>query len=170
VVGVDLRPVNVRRAELVRDHLGVDSGRLEFRVANVFDLVDLEAFDVVLLLGLVYHLENPVGAVRVARALTRSLCVVESQLTRQTAPIEHGWGTTAEALSAEASFAARLESDSGANPVASPEGVLSLIPNRAALELMLRVAGFGEVEFLSAAPPLIPQYVGGDRAVALARP
>jgi tRNA (mo5U34)-methyltransferase len=172
VLGLDLRDVNVRRATVVRDHLGLDPERLEFGQADVFELDpdELGTFDVVLLLGLIYHVEDPVGAVRRARALTRTLCVIETQLTRQLAPIEHGWGTTGSVLTAEASFAARVEQDAAENPVASGVGVVSLIPNRAALELVVRAAGFRSCEFLDAAPPLNEQYVVGDRAVAIARP
>ena len=32
------------------------------------------------MLGLIYHLENPVGALRVAHALTRRICLVETQI------------------------------------------------------------------------------------------
>lgn len=172
VVGLDIREQNIRRATLLRDHFGIPAERLEFRQGNVLDLPLMpgETFDVVLLLGLVYHLEDPVGAVRRARALTRTLCVIESQLTRQDAPIEHGWGTTDSSAQAVASFAARVEPDAAENPGASTVGVLSLIPNRAALEQMARVSGFSRVEFVQARDDHNPQYVRGDRAVMLARP
>jgi tRNA (mo5U34)-methyltransferase len=73
VVGLDVREANIRRATLIRDHFGIDDGRLRFEQANVLELdrERLGVFDVVLVLGLIYHLENPVGALRVARALTR---------------------------------------------------------------------------------------------------
>jgi hypothetical protein len=174
VLGVDIRAQMIRRAELVRDHLGVPAERLEFRHADVFDLrpSDLGRYDVVLCLGLVYHLENPVGALRIARALTSRLCAIESQLTRQSDPIVHGWGTTDAFEEAAASFAVRLEEDQEANMLASSGGVVSLVPNRAALALSARAAGFGEVEFLDVDPASghNRQYVTGDRAVMLARP
>lgn len=171
VVGIDIRAQNVRRAELVRDHFGVDPTHLSFQRGDVFELdpETLGDFDVVLLLGLIYHVEDPVGVVRLARRLTRSLCVVESQLTRQDAPIMHGQGVPDVLFPADASFAAELEEDSDRNPVASTAGVLSLIPNRAALELMVRVAGFESCEIVEAASHHNPQYRVGDRAVALAR-
>jgi tRNA (mo5U34)-methyltransferase len=171
VVGIDVRSVNVRRAELVRDHLGTPADRLSFVRADVFDLrpEEIGSFDVVLMLGLVYHLEDPVGAVRVARSLTGSLCVIESQLNRQNEPIEHGWGATELTVAASGSFAVLIETDQESNPVASAGGGMSLIPNRAALEQMPRVAGFGEVEFAAARPGLNSQYVEGDRGIVLAR-
>src|SRR5205807_5462223 len=72
-LGVDIRDVNVRRATLVRDHFGIDPATLSFLRADVhaLDAERLGTFDVVLVLGLVYHLEDPVGMLRIARALTR---------------------------------------------------------------------------------------------------
>jgi len=171
VVGVDLREVSIRRAELVRDHFGIPAERLRFIRSDVFDL-DLDAlgqFDVGLVLGLVYHLEDPVGAVRRARALTRSLCVIESQLTRQERPIIHGNGVNDMLLTAEASFAAMVEPDAEHNQLASAPGILSLVPNRAAFEAMARVSGFEHVALARPRADQDRQYVRGDRAVLFAR-
>ena len=170
VVGVDIRGENIRRAELIRQHFGVARDRLELVEGDAYELQPERygAFDVVLLLGLVYHVENPMGLIRLAYALTRSLCVIESQLTRQTDPIVHGWGTSEQWVTADGSFAARIESDNEGNPLASASGVLSLIPNRVALEQMARLAGFTNVEFAQPDARHNPQYVAGDRAVLLA--
>jgi tRNA (mo5U34)-methyltransferase len=171
VVGVDVREVNVRRAALVRDQLGIDGDRLRFVRSDLFDLDPdrVGRFDVVLMLGLVYHLENPVGGVRIARRLTRSLCLIESQLTRQDEPITHGWGVTGVTLPAEPSFAGMVEEDFDRNPIASSGSLMSFIPNRAALREMALVAGFEQVEFLAAGPDLNRQYAEGDRAIVAVR-
>lgn len=170
VVGVDIRPQNIRRAELMRQHFKIAPERLALQQANIYDLPisSDEQFDVVLLLGLVYHVEDPMGALRRARARTRTLMVVESQLTRQASPILHGWGSSDSIEEAPGSFATRVEPDADINPVASSGGVLSLVPNRVALEQMVTVAGFRRTEFLTPAPHHNPQYTRGDRAVMLA--
>jgi tRNA (mo5U34)-methyltransferase len=170
VIGLDIREQNIHRARLMREHFAIPPERLELRRADLFDLplIAKEQYDVVLLLGLVYHVEDPVGAFRRSRALTRSLMVVESQLTRQAAPIVHGWGTSDSAEEARGSFATRMELDAELNPVASSGGVLSLIPNRVALEQMAIVAGFSRTEIIAASPHHNQQYVLGDRAVMLA--
>jgi tRNA (mo5U34)-methyltransferase len=172
VVGVDVRPQNLRRAVLVRDHFGIPAQRLQLVQADVFEATPerLGRFDVVLLLGLVYHLEDPIGAMRRASALTRRLCVIESQLTRQTAPIEFGWGTTGSSLTSTSGFAMLVEQDADVNRLAASVGRASLIPNRAALEAGARVAGFARVEVQAPRPDHNPQYVMGDRAVLLAWP
>jgi tRNA (mo5U34)-methyltransferase len=172
VLGVDVRPQLIRRAQLVRDHFGIPSERMELRCADVFDLsaAELGSFDVVLCLGLVYHLENPVGAIRIARRVTRGICVIESQLTRQTAPIVHGWGASDHYESTSASFASRVESDYESNWLASTGGVVSLVPNRAALVQAVEAAGFARQELIRPASTHNKQYVSEDRVVLCAWP
>lgn len=172
VVGIDLREQNVRRACLVRDHLGIPADRLEVRQQDVYDL-DVESlgpFDVVLVLGLVYHVEDPVGVLRRARRLTRGVCIVETQLTRQVDPVVHGGGATGHFEEAAASFAAVLEADARDNPIASAEGVVSFVPNRAAAELAVRAAGFERADWQLPAPHHNPQYLSHDRGVLAAWP
>jgi SAM-dependent methyltransferase len=172
VVGIDVREFNLERATLLRDHYGIPEDRLAFRQADVFeiDAAVLGTYDVVFVLGLIYHVENPMGALRLARACTRpgGLCVVETQLTRQNEPIVHGNGRAAELHRADGSFAVVIEK--GDNPLASTGAVLSLVPNRVALEQMAVIAGFEHVEFATASSERDhnPQYVDGDRAVIFA--
>jgi SAM-dependent methyltransferase len=171
VLGVDIRPELIRRAELIRDHFAIDAERLQFRCADVFDL-DLAAlgrFDVVLCLGLVYHLEDPVGAMRIASALSRCLCVIETQLTRQHQAITLGNGRSGQYEESPASYAAIVETDYESNMLASAGGVVSLIPNRAALAQAAGAAGFTRLEFAVPRETHNHQYVTGDRAVLLAR-
>ena len=172
VLAIDVREDNIRRATLLRDHFEIPPQRLELRQADVFDINpgELGEFDVVLVLGLIYHVENPMGVLRLARACTRVLCVIESQLTRQTAPVVHGQGRSDVLHEAEGSFAVVVEGDDGPLPsLASTGDVLSLIPNLTALTQMTRVAGFAGTEVAVPGPDHNPQYLRGDRAVVFAR-
>ena len=171
VIGIDVREVNIRRAELIRDHLGVPADRLRFAQASVYDLESEGKFDVVLMLGLIYHLENPIGAIRVARKLTRRVCAIESQLTRQTTPIRTGWGIPGEYTEEPASWVARHEApeEQEAQPLAAYGGVISLIPNKAAVLQAMSVAGFTDVTVPAAREHHDSQYRLGDRVVALGR-
>jgi len=168
VVAVDIREKNLRRAAVMRDHFGIAPERLQLRQADVFDIEPeaLGTFDVVLVLGLIYHVENPMGVLRLARACTKGLCVIESQLTRQTQPIVHGLGQTGQLHESAGSFAIQLER--GDNALASTGRVMSLIPNRTALAQMAQVAGFDAIEFATPHPDHNPQYVGGDRGLLFA--
>ena len=171
VVGIDVREANIRRARLIAAHYGLDG--VEFRAMDVFDAAQLGTFDVVLVLGLIYHLENPIGALRVARACTRGTAVVESQLTAHNEPIRLGWGETDSFRDAPGHWAAVVEPaaeqvDEG-NLLASFGGIVSLVPNRAALLDAMAVAGFTGAEMLVAPPHLNPQYVQGHRGIAAGR-
>ena len=171
VVGIDIRDVNIRRGELVRDHLGIARERLRLHTASVFDVGPEQygTFDVVLMLGLIYHLENPGGAVRAARSVAApgALVVVETQLTAQRDPIPYGWGVPDEHHHAEASFAARWEDDEP-DLLASSGGVLSLVPNRPAVEALMRAAGFRDLRWLDAPADGERQFVAGDRGILVA--
>jgi SAM-dependent methyltransferase len=172
VVGVDIRAQSVRRAELVRDHLGVPADRLDFRVADVLGLTpeDLGEFDVVLCLGLIYHVEDPMGVLRLARSVTRSLCALETQTARVDGPALVGFGSRDAFEATDAVLAVHHEIDQPANPLASHGGVLSFCPNAPALRLMLRAAGFSDVRPAVPGPDHDPDFHTGDRLVVLARP
>lgn len=173
VVAVDVREANTRRALLLRDHYGIPPELLEIRTASVYDVRSDEVgrFDVVLLLGLIYHLEDPIGALRIAKSLTErgGLVVVESQLTRHEVPLRTGIGVTGEHVDEPAAWAARHESpeEQAGHSVAAYGGVISLIPNRAALTQSLEVIGLRNVSILQPAAHHNPQYRQGDRAVAV---
>jgi tRNA (mo5U34)-methyltransferase len=170
VVGIDVREENIRRATLLQDHFRVPADRLTFTTADVFalDAEKLGVFDVVLMLGLIYHLERPLEAIRIARRLTRGVCVIESQLTRQDRPIVRGDGVPNVYFQTPASFAALVEAESSDSLISSTAGTMSLVPNRAALEAMPRWAGFERVSFLSPQAHHDVQYVRGDRAIVAA--
>ena len=172
VVGLDVREANVRRARLIAAHFGLED-QLRFEHMDVFAADTLGTFDVVLVLGLIYHLENPVGALRVARACTRGTAGVESQLTAHNEPIRLGWGSTDAFRETPGHWAAVLEpaeeQDAEGNPLASFGGVVSLVPNRAALVEAMGVAGFADVRMLDAPAHLNPQYVQGHRGIAVGR-
>lgn len=172
VVGVDVREQSVRRAELVRDFLGIDAGRLTFQAADVLDLdaATLGGFDVVLCLGLIYHVEHPMGVLRLARKLTRGLCVIESQTARAETPALFGFGARDAFEATDAIIAVHHEVDQPTNPLASYGGALSFCPNPAALRMMTAAAGFGEIRRAEPRDGHDPDYHTGDRAVLFARP
>ena len=98
--------------------------------------------------------------------------MIESQLTEQIEPIRHGDGQTGVFLEQEASWAAWYEPDEqqSGNPIASFGGVVSFIPNRAALLGAVRAAGFAKTEPLPVFASANPQYRDGHRLVLAARP
>jgi tRNA (mo5U34)-methyltransferase len=82
VLGVDGRAMHVEQARLVFEVMRVPPARYEFRLADVFELDLAEAtFDVVLCLGLLYHVDRPVELIESAARWTRDLLLVDTSLS-----------------------------------------------------------------------------------------
>jgi len=122
----------------------------------------------VLLLGLLYHATDPVGLLRRAHALTRQVCVVETQVAPElTGELE--WGAVdfrmplrgCFALVDESAEVARGNREAG---IAS----LSLVPSLAALLWLLRTVGFDKVEVLTPPGSAYEQAARGQRVVVAA--
>jgi tRNA (mo5U34)-methyltransferase len=168
VLGIDIRDTNVRRARLIADHYGTTGLRFEQMSVYEVDPADLGTFEVVLCFGLIYHLENPIGALRIARASSAGLCGVETQAARAPGG-RHTWGTTGEYISTRAAWLTCVEraSDQELTTLASTDGVISLVPNEAALVEAMRTVGFVGVRVLDAPAAGNAQYRDGDRLVAV---
>lgn len=168
VRAIDIRPENIERASIVQSLCGIDTGRLVFQVEDFLENRDPEGtYDLTLFLGLLYHLENPMGALRLLRKVTKTLCIIETQLTRFNTTVESGWGREGEKLRLSANLAIYEETDMEHNRLASYRS-LSFIPNIAAVRQMLRAAGFFKVAQVPAQPGMNPQYLTNDRGVFLA--
>jgi len=120
VTAFDAREENITEAK--KRYLEV-----EFGVGNVEDLKirELGQFDLVLCLGLLYHLENPFQAIRNLHALTRQILIIESVVTPSQSPV------------------ATLMSESRGEDQGL--GYIAFVPSEACLIKMLCHAGFSEV-------------------------
>jgi tRNA (mo5U34)-methyltransferase len=148
VLAVDVRPEHLEDAAIVRDIYGLDRLRLERHDVGELGPGQLGQFDVVLMLGLIYHLENPVGALRVARGHTGRLCLVETQLAPNlSGPTD--WGSYRYVKQIVGSFAMVDETPevSGGNREANT-GTISLFPSLEALCFLMQAVGFERVEVL----------------------
>jgi len=149
VRGVDARASHVDDSRLIGSIYGFD--QLSFERADVHDLdpADTGTFDVVLMLGLLYHLENPVGALRTCRALCRDLCVIETQVVPgMTGFVDYGGYQYVRPL--KGSFGIIDETDDTHGPEASVTGIC-LVPSLDALLWILRKVGFSSATVLE--PP-----------------
>jgi tRNA (mo5U34)-methyltransferase len=166
VVGFDARPPNIEKAEFVRKHLGVSN--IAFHVGDVGELTpeSYGTFDLTLFLGILYHLENPIDALRRLRAVTTQLCVIDTQLLKPGPSVSAIWGPKVEET--EDVIGILEEPRCDWNPLASVSRV-SLVPNKPALFTMLRHVGFTDVRQLEPHEGCFEQYATGDRAIVLAR-
>jgi SAM-dependent methyltransferase len=84
VLGVDARRMHIDQANFVFEVKGVDKNRYEFVEGNVFD-VDLSSwgpFDIVLCLGLLYHIGKPVSLMEKIASCNTDLLVIDASLSR----------------------------------------------------------------------------------------
>lgn len=167
VLGVDARASHVDDSRLIAEVLGHHS--LRFEQSDIFDLDTgaLGSFDVVLMLGLLYHLENPVGALRIARALTKRLFVIETQVVPgMTGMVDYGSYQYVRPL--KGSFGIVDEIDDVDGPEASVTGIC-LVPSVEALTWLLEKVGFRDVEVLPPPADAYEQLLYGKRVMVAAR-
>jgi tRNA (mo5U34)-methyltransferase len=82
VLAVDVDEHYLRQARWAAGELGLEE-RVEFRHAGVYDLAALagERFDVVLFLGVLYHLRHPLLALEIVTGVTGGVVVVQTLTT-----------------------------------------------------------------------------------------
>ena len=169
VLGVDARPEHVADATLAARACGVTNAR--FRTADVHSLLPGRdgRFDLVLCLGLLYHLENPVGALRTARELTADggVCVIETQIAPGlSGMLDYGHHTFVKPM--KGSFAIVDETDETHGPETSTTGIC-LVPSLDALLWILRKVGFDSVDVLTPPADAYEQLRFGKRVMVAAR-
>ena len=165
VVGFDARPQNIEKAEFVKRQLQVKN--ISFDVANIDSLTPERygAFDLTLFLGLLYHLEDPIGALRRLRAVTRELCVVDTQVLRDGPSVTTIAGM--EEVETNDILAVLEEPEWDESPLAAMT-VSALVPNKSALFTMLRHAGFRNVRQAMPYPGCYDRYANFDRVIVFA--
>lgn len=143
VLGVDARQAHLDDMRLMAEVLGVGNvrgARLDIEEAHA---ADIGAHDVTIMLGLLYHLENPVRALRLARAVTRRLFVVETQLVPHVGG-DVEWGSQAFQRSLKGIFGVIDETLETHGPETGTHGIC-LAPSLPALVWLLRRVGFENV-------------------------
>ncbi len=166
VLGVDARAEHVADATLIRDLCELRN--LEFLQSDVhaLDAQALGSFDVVLCFGLLYHLENPIGALRTARALCKRVCVVETQVVPGVTGVVD-WGSYRFARTLQGCFGLIDESEDVHGPESSTTGIC-LAPSVEGLEFVLRKVGFDRVERLPVPAGGYEQLLYGKRVMMAA--
>jgi len=166
VVAFDARPKNLEKAKFVRDYFGYHN--IEFFVDDVdnIDPKKLGKFDLVFVLGLLYHVENPMLLLRKARAWTKNICVIETQVTRSKEKITTGYGL--KGVEIDTFDTVGIVEEPKDNRAASITG-LSFVANKSALLKMVKYAGFSNIEIIEPFSNAYETYANYDRIVLIAR-
>lgn len=158
ITGVDARDEHLADAKLMADVLGV--GTFSTRKADLEDAkaAEIGVHDVTLMLGLLYHLENPVRVLRLARAVTRKVMVIETQVVPHMSGIVD-WGSWRFQRHMVGAFGIIDETEETHASEASVHGIC-LAPSIETLEWLLKRVGFARVE------RLMPPADGYEQLVA----
>ncbi len=168
VIGVDAQPEHLEHAEWIRQTHSLDNLSFVHGDVQNQELFKAGPFDIVLLFGILYHVPNIVGALRQARAATRTVCLIETQIS----PELYGdldWG--ASHWKKEIRGCIALVEEAGdvdeRNREAGLSGV-SMVPSLRALFFLLGLVGFERVELLHAGPDSYEQHRRGKRVIVAA--
>jgi len=168
VLAVDARAEHVADANLIREAMRLGNLRVQQSDVHALTPEALGRFDIVLMLGLIYHLENPVGALRVAHALTRRICLVETQIVPGlTGMVDYGSYRFVRPL--KGSFGIIDETEETHGPEASTTGIC-LVPSLEALMWIMRKIGFRRVELLEPPADAYEQLRYGKRVMVAGYP
>jgi ubiquinone/menaquinone biosynthesis C-methylase UbiE len=168
VTGIDARPENLRRARFVAEAMEVEN--VQYRLGRVESLRadQNRLYDLVLFLGVLYHVEDPMLCLRNVAAVTRELCMLETQVVDE---IEGSaeWGSRewtrpyqgVLALIDESGEFSAGNRETGVTPIAT-------CPSPKALLFMLKHAGFRKAEILQPPTGAYEQHARGKRVVCTA--
>lgn len=141
VFGLEGRPELVEQAELVFEAQGIDRSKYRFEEGNVFEADPGGEFDVVLCLGLLYHVNRPFELFRRMAEWNSDVLIVDTQLSPR-------GGSALELI--------REVTD---NPRHSVDYELVMFPTRQAVVDLAREVGYADVAVLK---PRFDSWVGGN--------
>ena len=167
VLGFDARRHNIEDANLMRQIYELDN--LRFRVADIgkSSARELGQFDVVLMLSMLFWLENPIGALRLAKAITKKLLIIETPVAPDHAG-EMEWGSRKFKKALQGSFAVLEQTAESKSPIGSVTE-LSLCPGRETLIWLLQKVGFSHVRVIPVPADAHEQLSSGNRIMVVAQ-
>ncbi len=167
VVGLEPREENLGRARFVAAATALPN--LEFVPGRVENLAaEQPVYPLTLLLGVLYHVMDPMLCLRQVSAVTGELCLVETQVVDEVEGFTE-WGSR-DWTRPYRGILALIDESNEFNAGNRETGVAPLVtcPSPCALEAMLRHAGFRRVEFIPPAAGAYEQHARGKRVVVAA--
>lgn len=163
VIGFDVRVEHLAMANMIREISGLDN--LNFRHHNLFELStdEIGQFDLTFMLGLLYHIDAPLQALRIARSLTRKICVIETQVARPFHKLTCEWGSSGSTR--QGPGIALIPADD--THVEGRRSVV-LVPTLEALSQMIYAAGFDRLFVIHPPSDAQEQFANLDRVVVFA--
>lgn len=148
-LGIEAREISVRRCELARDLLGLNTA--EFVEADIKDeLANREAFDVVFAAGILYHVADPASFLVTMRKACSGFALIDTHVARAEAAT-HGCSEIVTRASGDRSYRGRMFPEYAPDVSATEKDDLlwaawsdtdSFWPTEEDLVAMIRDAGF----------------------------
>jgi SAM-dependent methyltransferase len=126
VLGIDAREMHIEQASLVFEVKDVDPTRYSFELGNVFehDLASRAPFDVVLCLGLLYHVNRQMELLERISSVNSDILVIDTDL----------WPAPSSYL--------RLKFEDPDRPLHAVDNALVMVPTKKAVTDMTRSLGY----------------------------
>jgi len=174
VIAFDARAVNIEKAQLIQNHF--DYKNIKFFLDDIYNLEEKKygKFDLTFCLGLIYHLENPILALRKMREVTKQYCIIDTQTIRfdpkkeNDNTIKVANGSKDDIWETESVIGIYPEFDFEKNQCASITG-LSCIPNKIGLLKILEHVGFSKVMIIDPPEEAYEQYANRERVIVVAK-
>jgi hypothetical protein len=166
VLGLDARPEHVQNAGLIRDVYGLRNLNFEVGDVRTINPDTSTPADILVMFGLIYHLENPLQALRLAAKMTRKVCLIETQVTPNISGMAD-WGACYAKKPMLGTFTIIDEIDEVDRPESSVTG-LSLCPSTEAVLFTLKRYGFRRAEVVPVPAGGYEQLASGNRVVVAA--
>jgi tRNA (mo5U34)-methyltransferase len=164
VLGIDIVAKYIEQANFVKQALGIDNATFEQRSLMALDPAKDGIFDVTLCFGILYHLENPVAAMRRIAAVTGPIMLVDTDVVPSPPDGRALW---------DMNFPAPSKDDSASASVSlwrKGRKVCQFSPNEVAVVELLKFLGFTRIEKLPhRTADLEARYREGRRATFLAQ-
>lgn len=168
VIGFDARKINIDKANFINEFWKFDNASFFVGDIEKINNVELGQFDLVFVLGLLYHVENPMLILRKIKSLTNGFCVFDTQINRFDSDVTMGFGCTGFDKQSKDLIAIIKEPDFEENITASITG-LSFVPNKSGLFTMLKEVGFTKIEQIEPFTDSYEQYTTHDRIIVIAK-
>jgi SAM-dependent methyltransferase len=154
VVGVDVREANITKARFAAEALGVQNARFEVGDARELSVDKHGTFDVVLCLGVLYHLDDRdvPALVRTIGALCTGVAFFDTHVGfGRSVRVDDG-GETYQGEHYVERRAGETDDEHAARPWASIDNTTSFWPTKRSLQRMIAAAGFTTILDATAPP------------------
>lgn len=146
VTGVESHPAYLEQTRLVREALGID---LDLRGMSIYELspASVGRFDLVLCLGVVYHLRHPLLGLEALASVTRGHVVLEAAIVPGAAnPTARDWLRRLGRSGPDTRYGGPAHVVHFIENGPGPEGLQNwFVPTLPALCAMMKAAGFREI-------------------------